>query len=154
MGTLPLEPWHRPSPLHWDTWGLIREDTPQLVTQLLEDEAAHEWAEAHEALRSELSAAVARFRAECAPLVGPEVTVHGLTLVPARRVPVDPAAYQARIMRGGFDQVRSQVANVWGTPTATMSQAMDQIRQAWGPTQAAFALVDGEPFGEEEEDNA
>lgn len=128
---------------------------PVTASASLRDEAAHEWDEAHEALRSELAAAVARFRAECAPLVGPEVTTHGVTVAPARRVPVDPAAYQARIMREAFDQVRSQVADVWGTLTATMSQAMGQVRQAVaGSTQAAFALVDGEPFGEEEEDHA
>lgn len=113
-----------------------------------------EWAEAHEALRAELAAALTRFRKECAPLVGPEVTVRGVTVVPARRVPVDPWAYQLRIMREGFDQVKSQVAGAWATVAATMSQALDQVRQAWGPTQAAFALVDGEPIGEEEEDHA
>lgn len=113
-----------------------------------------EWAEAHDTLRAELTAALTRFREECAPLVGPEVTVRGVTVVPARRVPVAPWAYQLRIMREGFNLVRSQVAGAWATVAATMSQAVDQVRQAWGPTQAAFALVDGEPFEQEEEDHA
>ena len=107
-----------------------------------------EWAEAHDTLRAELAAALTRFREECAPLVGPEVTARGATVVPARRVPVAPWAYQLRIMREGFDQVKSQVAGAWGTLATTMSQAMDQVLQAWGPTQAAFALVDEYTDGE------
>ena len=114
----------------------------------LRADADHEWSVAHEALRAELAAAVASFREECAPLVGPEVTVRGVTVVPARRVPVDPWAYQLRIMREGFDHVKSQVAGAWATVAATMSQALDQVRQAWGPTQAAFALVDEYADGE------
>ena len=64
----PLKPWHRPSAAHWDPLVFLRGDAPQLVTQLLEDEADHEWDEAHEALRSELGAALATF---CAPMVPP-----------------------------------------------------------------------------------
>ena len=124
------------------------------VSAALRADADLEWAEAHDTLRAELAAALTRFREECAPLVGPEVTARGVTVVPARRVPVAPWAYQLRIMREGFNQVRSQVTGAWATVAATMSQALDQVRQAWGPTQAAFALVDGEPFEQEEEDHA
>lgn len=133
--------------------GQVQLSPQEAGSAALENEASREWAVAHEILRAELAAALTRFREECAPLVGPEVTARGVTVVPARRVPVDPWAYQQRIMREGFDQVKSQVAGVWGTLAATMSQALDQVRQAWGPTQAAFALVDGDPSEQEEEED-
>lgn len=46
-----------------------------------------------EELRAELRNGLDRFRAECAPRVGPEVTCRGEVVSEPRRVPVDPTAY-------------------------------------------------------------
>lgn len=44
-------------------------------------------------LRAELRNGLDRFRAECAPKVGPEVTRRGAVVSEPTRVPVDPTAY-------------------------------------------------------------
>ena len=146
-----LKPWHRMSPLHWDPFVFLREDTPQLMTQLLEDEAAHEWAEANGALRVELGAAVSRFRAECAPLVGPEVTVRGRVVASPRSVPVDPRARRFRRRAEAMAALRSWTAHEYATPRAA-AQSLTTIADAVAEAQAVLEQV--AHIGEEEEDHA
>lgn len=61
--------------------------------ELRPDPTADFFSESLEELRAELRNGLDRFRAECAPRVGPEVTCRGEVVAEPVIVPVDPTAY-------------------------------------------------------------
>lgn len=65
------------------------------------DPTVYLFSEPLEELRAELRGGLDRFRAECAPRVGPQVTCRGEVVSEPVIVPVDPPAY----LRYRFDQV-------------------------------------------------
>lgn len=92
------------------------------------------WDDALLVLRADLAGALAVFREQCAPVVGPEVTCRGVVVCSPRSVPVDPRArvrYSARLVSARWREVALEV-----------QESMSRVREAFAHL-AAWAAGPG-----------
>lgn len=83
------------------------------------------WDDALLVLRADLAGALAVFREQCAPVVGPEIVRGGEVLYAPRSVPVDPRAHARYRSR--------QVVAQWRLAALAVGEAMSRVREAFAP---------------------
>lgn len=115
---VPRESYPRPGMMRVD-YELHPDPTVDLFTEPLGE------------LRSELRKGLDRFRAECAPRVGPEVTCRGVVVSNPVMVPVDPTAY----LRRRIDRVVEAFKLVSREVGAQLESVGRSFRNAFGGEQ-------------------
>lgn len=100
-------------------------------SELRPDPTVDFFSEPLEELRAELRGGLDRFRAECAPRVGPEVTRRGLVVSGPVRVPVDPHAY----LRHRFDLAAKACGCVFRAFGAALESLGRSFSNAFGGEQ-------------------